>query len=115
MAAKCAWNGGQSLLEKIANLSTSIDEARDNKSDKQIVQEFKKGIIGQIRQEVEINDQELENVIPDVIEELSFILDDDINLPDASEVTSWFQINLEVAQKLDKLVETEDLKTHSVD
>ena len=115
MAAKCAWNGGQSLLEKIANLSTSIDEARDTKSDKQIVQEFKKGIIGQIRQEVEINDQELENVIPDVIEELSFILDDDINLPDASEVTSWFQINLEVAQKLDKLVETEDLKTPSVE
>ena len=115
MAAKCAWNGGQSLLEKIANLSTSIDETRDNKSDKQIVQEFKKGIIGQIRQEVEINEQELEDVIPDIIEELSFILDDDTNLPDVSEVTSWFQINLEVAEKLDKLVETEDLKTPSTE
>ena len=37
MAAKCAWNGGQSLLEKVADLSTSIDEARGNKSDRQII------------------------------------------------------------------------------
>lgn len=113
MAAKCAWNGGQSLLEKVADLSTSIDEARGNKSDRQIIQEFKKGIISQIRQEVEINIEELPEQLPDILEELSFILDDDANLPEPDEIMSWFQTNLDVAEKLEKSMETEDLNKPS--
>ena len=113
MAAKCAWNGGQSLLEKVADLSTSIDEARGNKSDRQIIQEFKKGIISQIRQEVEINIEELPEQLPDILEELSFILDDDTNLPEPDEIMSWFQTNLDVAEKLEKSMETEDLNKPS--
>ena len=113
MAAKCAWNGGQSLLEKVADLSTSIDEARGNKSDRQIIQEFKKGIISQIRQEVEINIEELPEQLPDILEELSFILDDDTNLPEQDEIMSWFQTNLDVAEKLEKSMETEDLNKPS--
>ena len=47
--------------------TSSIDEARGNKSDRQIIQEFKKGIISQIRQEVEINIEELPEFKPDFV------------------------------------------------
>lgn len=109
MAAKCPWNGGQSLIEEVATLSQKIDNERTNESDSQIIQKFKEGIIKQIRNKVTIDINELPEVAPEVLDYLADILDDDTNLVSLEELISWFQIDQKVASQLEQLKQTDDL------
>ena len=109
MAGKCAWDGGGSLLEGIDTLIQNIDDNREGKSDTQIIQQFKEGIMKDIKNKYIIDMQELPKVAKSILDLFQDILDDDTNMISEDELLSWFQTDNKIAEQLDTLKKTDDL------
>lgn len=109
MAGKCAWDGGGSLLEGIDTLIQNIDDNREGKSDIQIIQQFKEGIMKDIRNKYIIDMQELPKIAPSILDLFSDVLDDETNMISEDELLSWFQTDIKIAEQLDTLKKTDDL------
>lgn len=109
MAGKCAWDGGGSLLKGIDTLIQNIDDNRKGKSDTQIIQQFKKGIMKDIKDKYIIDMQELPNIAKSILDLFQDVLDDDTNMISEDELLSWFQTDNKIAKQLDTLKKTDDL------
>ena len=110
MAKKCPWDGGDSLLLGVNTLAKNIDENRGDKSDEQIIQEFKEGIMKTIKSKFIIDMDELPKIAPDIVDQLADILDDDTNLVSEDEIMSWFQTDNKIAEQLNTLKSTEEVR-----
>lgn len=110
MAKKCPWDGGDSLLLGVNTLAKNIDENRGDKSDEQIIQEFKEGIMKTIKSKFIIDMNELPEIAPDIVDQLADILDDDTNLVSEDEIMAWFQTDNKIAAQLNTLKSTEEVR-----
>lgn len=81
----------------------NIDDNREGKSDTQIIQQFKEGIMKDIKNKYIIDMQELPKVAKSILDLFQDVLDDDTNMISEDELLSWFQTDNKIAEQLDTL------------